>query len=119
MGRMDCERGNPENAGGLVERCETPPRWLNPRLPIWVKSGPRPNPPGREPKELILCAEEGIPPTRMTIPQTTQLRGGILNLLCNKFCYLKHSARGQCGCHRNVKFRSASCSRSPASVRSL
>src|SRR5437870_3872591 len=80
MGGTDCERGNRENPGGLAEKRETPPRWLNPGLPIWVKPGPRPNPPAREPKELILCAEQRIPQTMMTIPKRNQIRGGILHL---------------------------------------
>jgi hypothetical protein len=94
-----------------VEKRETSPRWLNPGLPIWVKPGPRPNPPAREPKELILCAEQGIPQTTMTKPKRSQIRGGILRLLPFKFSfsysYRKDSADGQTTCHRNVKFWSS------------
>jgi hypothetical protein len=60
-----------------MEKRETSPCWLNPGLSIWVNPGPRPKPPAREPKELILCAEQGIPQTTMRIAMTTQTRGGI------------------------------------------
>jgi hypothetical protein len=80
-----CERGNPENTGGLTERRETSPRWVNPGLPIWVNADPRPKPPVREPKEPILCAEQGISQTRIKIPMMGQIRGGILHLPWDKF----------------------------------
>jgi hypothetical protein len=64
-----------------MEKRETSPRWVNPGLPKWVNCGPRPKPPAREPKEFILCAEQGIPQARMTTARTNQIRGGILHLL--------------------------------------
>lgn len=80
MSGVDCERGNPENPGDLVEKREPALRWLNPGLPIWVKPGPRPKPPAREPKEPILCAEQGTPQTTRTTAKTSQIRGGISHL---------------------------------------
>jgi hypothetical protein len=83
-GGADGERENLENPGGLLEKRETPPRWLNPELPIWLNPDPRLNPPPRGPKEL-LCAEQGIPQTTMAKPTRRQIRGGNVHLLCNKF----------------------------------
>ena len=84
-----CERGNLENAGGTAEKRGTSPRWLNPGLPLWVKPGPRLNPPAREPKELTLCAAQGIPHATMTRPKRSQIRGGILHLLLQPNSLLK------------------------------
>jgi hypothetical protein len=108
-GGADGEREKLENPGSLLEKRATLGRWLNPGLPIRLP-GPRPNPPAREPKELILCPAQGIPQTTMTKPTRRQIRGGNVHLLCNKFFSFSdtnNSADGQPGCHGNVKFWSS------------
>jgi hypothetical protein len=80
MPGMDRERGSPGNTGDLAEKRETSPRELNPG-PICVNPGPRPKPLAREPKELILWAEQGIPQARIKKAVKNRIRGGILHLL--------------------------------------